>query len=131
MEEGEPIRIATLDEYKKTPQFVDKEEEQKALPPKLTLYPDYRYEGYKWGMTIDLNACVGLRIVHDGLPIGEQHRGGGQDRSHSRAAHELAARGSLFQGQLGQSGAVLSAGAVHAVRERAVRIGLPGGRDGA
>ncbi len=59
MEEGEPIRIATLDEYKKTPQFVDQEEEQKPIPPKLTLYPDYRYEGYKWGMTIDLNACVG------------------------------------------------------------------------
>jgi MoCo/4Fe-4S cofactor protein with predicted Tat translocation signal len=59
MEEGEPIRIATLDEYKKTPQFVDQQEEQKPLPPKLTLYPDFRYEGYKWGMTIDLNACVG------------------------------------------------------------------------
>jgi molybdopterin-containing oxidoreductase family iron-sulfur binding subunit len=59
MEEGEPIRIATLEEYKKTPQFADQEELQKPLPPKLTLYPDYRYEGYKWGMTIDLNACVG------------------------------------------------------------------------
>jgi MoCo/4Fe-4S cofactor protein with predicted Tat translocation signal len=59
MEEGEPIRIATLDEYKKTPQFVDQKEEQKPLPEKLTLYPDYRYQGYKWGMTIDLNACVG------------------------------------------------------------------------
>ena len=47
MEEGEPIRIATLDEYKKTPQFADQEELQKPLPPKLTLYPDYRYEGYK------------------------------------------------------------------------------------
>ena len=41
MEEGEPIRIATLEEYKKTPQFVDQQEEQKPLPPKLTLYPDY------------------------------------------------------------------------------------------
>jgi molybdopterin-containing oxidoreductase family iron-sulfur binding subunit len=59
MEEGEPIRIATLDEYKKTPQFVDQKEDDRPIPPKLTLYPDYRYEGYKWGMTIDLNACVG------------------------------------------------------------------------
>ena len=31
----------------------------KPLPQVLTLYPDYRYQGYKWGMTIDLNACVG------------------------------------------------------------------------
>ncbi len=59
MEESEPIRVATLDEYKKTPQFVDQKEEFKSLSDKLTLYPDYRYEGYKWGMTIDLNACVG------------------------------------------------------------------------
>ena len=59
MEESEPIRIATLDEYKKTPQWVDQKEDDRPLPPKLTLYPDYRYQGYKWGMTIDLNACVG------------------------------------------------------------------------
>jgi MoCo/4Fe-4S cofactor protein with predicted Tat translocation signal len=59
MEEGEPIRIATLDEYKKTPQWVDQKEDDKPLSDKLTLYPDFRYEGYKWGMTIDLNACVG------------------------------------------------------------------------
>ena len=59
MEEGEPVRITTLDEYKKNPQFVEVTEEDKPLPDYLTLYPDYRYEGYKWGMTIDLNACVG------------------------------------------------------------------------
>ena len=59
MEESEPIRVATLDEYKKTPQWVDQKEDDKPLSDKLTLYPDYRYEGYKWGMTIDLNACVG------------------------------------------------------------------------
>jgi Fe-S-cluster-containing dehydrogenase component len=29
-------------------------------PPKtITLYPASHYEGYKWGMAIDLNACVG------------------------------------------------------------------------
>ncbi|HEY7638743.1 MAG TPA: 4Fe-4S dicluster domain-containing protein [Steroidobacteraceae bacterium] len=27
--------------------------------PEHTLYPDYPYEGYKWGMVIDLNACIG------------------------------------------------------------------------
>jgi len=59
METDEPVRVTTLDEYKKNPQFADKEEGQKALPQYLTLYPDYRYQGYKWGMTIDLNTCVG------------------------------------------------------------------------
>ncbi len=58
--EGEtPLKIATLDEYKKNPQFVEQTEEDKPVPKYLTLYPDYRYQGYKWGMTIDLNACVG------------------------------------------------------------------------
>ncbi len=59
MEESEPIRIATLDQYKKTPQWVDQKEDDKPISDKMTLYPDYRYQGYKWGMTIDLNACVG------------------------------------------------------------------------
>ena len=59
MEGTAPVRSATLDEYKKKPQFVELTEEDKPLPNYLTLYPDYRYQGYKWGMTIDLNACVG------------------------------------------------------------------------
>ena len=59
MEGRDLVRVATLDEYKKNPQFVDAREEGKPLPQYLTLYPDYRYQGYKWGMSIDLNACVG------------------------------------------------------------------------
>jgi molybdopterin-containing oxidoreductase family iron-sulfur binding subunit len=59
MEGSEPVRVAKLEEYKKNPQFVEPREEDKPIPAKLTLYPDYRYEGYKWGMTIDLNSCVG------------------------------------------------------------------------
>jgi MoCo/4Fe-4S cofactor protein with predicted Tat translocation signal len=58
MEEREPIRIATIDEYKKNPEFAN-EEDAKPQPKWMTLYPDYKYEGYKWGMSIDLNACVG------------------------------------------------------------------------
>jgi len=59
MEGRELVRVAMLDEYKKQPQYVDEKEAQKPIPQYMTLYPDYRYEGYKWGMTIDLNACVG------------------------------------------------------------------------
>jgi molybdopterin-containing oxidoreductase family iron-sulfur binding subunit len=29
-------------------------------PPRaLTLYPEHKYEGYSWGMAIDLNSCIG------------------------------------------------------------------------
>jgi Fe-S-cluster-containing dehydrogenase component len=30
-----------------------------APAPELTLYPQHAYEGYAWGMAIDLNACIG------------------------------------------------------------------------
>ena len=51
------VRHANLEEYHKEPEFAKEEE-----PPKeLTLYKPYPYasEPYAWGMTIDLNACVG------------------------------------------------------------------------
>lgn len=59
MEERKPIRIATVEEFKKTPDFVAEEDDDKPIPKWETLWPDYKYEGYKWGMSIDLNACVG------------------------------------------------------------------------
>ena len=51
------VRHANLEEYHKEPEFAKEEE-----PPKeLTLYKPYPYasEPYAWGMTIDMNACVG------------------------------------------------------------------------
>jgi molybdopterin-containing oxidoreductase family iron-sulfur binding subunit len=51
------VREATLDEYRKEPNFAQEEEPA----PGLTLYKPYPYkeEDYAWGMTIDLNSCVG------------------------------------------------------------------------
>ena len=59
MESRDLVRVATLDEYKKNPQYVTEKEEEKPLPQYMSLYPDYRYEGYKWGLTFDLNVCTG------------------------------------------------------------------------
>ena len=51
------VRETSLEEYKKEPNFAQEEE-----PPKdVTLYQPYPYdkEDYAWGMSIDLNSCVG------------------------------------------------------------------------
>jgi ferredoxin len=57
MEGRNPVRAGTVAEYKADPDFVQKMGE---MPPKtLTLYPEVKYEGYAWGMAIDLSACTG------------------------------------------------------------------------
>ncbi|MGI8656088.1 MAG: TAT-variant-translocated molybdopterin oxidoreductase [Pyrinomonadaceae bacterium] len=56
----EIIRAATLEEYRKNPDFAPKETHEP--PPGETMYqtnPGYEYKGYKWGMSIDLSTCVG------------------------------------------------------------------------
>jgi len=56
----EIVRGATLDEYRKNPDFAAKETHEP--PPGETMYqtnPGYEYKGYKWGMSIDLSTCVG------------------------------------------------------------------------
>lgn len=52
-------REGTLTEYKKNPEFAREMGEE--VPSKgLTILPEtWKYEGYAWGMSIDLNACVG------------------------------------------------------------------------
>jgi molybdopterin-containing oxidoreductase family iron-sulfur binding subunit len=51
------IRTATLEEFRKDPNFANRPEE--VATKGLTLYPGFKYEGYSWGMAIDLNRCVG------------------------------------------------------------------------
>jgi molybdopterin-containing oxidoreductase family iron-sulfur binding subunit len=51
------VRAATLEEFVKDPKIVHEGFETPART--ITLYPDYKYEGYKWGMAIDVNACIG------------------------------------------------------------------------
>lgn len=57
MENRDLVREATLDQYKADSFFAHRGEEE---PPREdTLYPNYKYTGYAWGMLIDHNACVG------------------------------------------------------------------------
>ncbi len=51
------VRVASLEEFRKKPDFAKDPEEQTTRAQ--SLYPGYKYEGYAWGMAIDLNSCIG------------------------------------------------------------------------
>ena len=55
MEGRDPVRAATLEEFRKNPKFAQVDADENPL----SLYPDVKYEGNAWGMAIDLNACTG------------------------------------------------------------------------
>ena len=54
--EGRNLVISgTLEEFKQDPEFVQREVEYE----RISLYPEMSYNGYAWGMSIDLSACTG------------------------------------------------------------------------
>jgi MoCo/4Fe-4S cofactor protein with predicted Tat translocation signal len=64
MEGRDLLRESTLEEYLKDKEHLREEQEKhKKELHELSLYPDFDYKnqgnGYAWGMSIDLNSCVG------------------------------------------------------------------------
>ncbi|UCE23660.1 MAG: TAT-variant-translocated molybdopterin oxidoreductase, partial [Candidatus Zixiibacteriota bacterium] len=57
MEDRPHVREATLEEYRKHPDFAP---EAVHHPPLVSMWEDHKYDkGYQWGMAIDLTACTG------------------------------------------------------------------------
>ena len=52
MEGREPVRVVRADEAARGARIPDE-------TPKESLYPPWTYDSYRWGMAIDLNACIG------------------------------------------------------------------------
>ncbi|MGH9616371.1 MAG: TAT-variant-translocated molybdopterin oxidoreductase [Acidobacteriaceae bacterium] len=54
------IRVATLEQYKQDPNFALENADFNPPPKGTTLFPVWDYsKGYQWGMSIDMNSCVG------------------------------------------------------------------------
>ncbi|MDQ4074988.1 MAG: TAT-variant-translocated molybdopterin oxidoreductase [Chloroflexota bacterium] len=54
MEGRDHVRRGTFAEYLEEPHFVEEEEH-----PDISLYPEWEYDSYAWGMAIDITACIG------------------------------------------------------------------------
>lgn len=57
LRERDLVRSSTIEEYKHHSSLAPAGEHGGEEHP--SLYPDYEYTGHKWGMSIDINACVG------------------------------------------------------------------------
>ncbi|HEV2206310.1 MAG TPA: Fe-S-cluster-containing hydrogenase [Candidatus Acidoferrales bacterium] len=53
----ELVQVATLEEFRRDPHFAQVPESTETR--ELSLYQNYQYNGYAWGLAIDLNKCVG------------------------------------------------------------------------
>ena len=99
----------------------------KNLPPSplLTLYPEFQKTTYAWGMVIDQNACIGCNAcviacqAENNIPVV-----GKSEVLNAREMHWIRID-RYFEGNVSEPEILLSAYAVPALRESAVRIVCP------
>ncbi len=92
MEGRSPVRAGTIAEYRSKPEFVG---EMGETPPRtLTLIPEWEFNSYKWGMSIDLTTCTGCSacilgcVSENNIPVvGKDQVHGGREMHWIRVDH--------------------------------------------
>jgi ferredoxin len=118
-----------LEEYHKDPGFAADRIHQMPVPH-LWEQPNFRQQTNAWGMSIDLNKCIGCNACmvacqsENNVPVV-----GKEQVSRNREMHWIRVD-RYFSGEPGRSAGGPSADDLPALRTGAVRAGLPGGRDG-
>jgi molybdopterin-containing oxidoreductase family iron-sulfur binding subunit len=57
--ERQIVREGTFEDFRNDPSFVQKDSESPSQPDTLFKPGEFAYNGYRWGMAIDLSACIG------------------------------------------------------------------------
>ena len=149
------IRYATVDEVKKNPNFAHEDGASGTLIDKVGYTPQgekvrsmTRASSRMRGTTRRQDPSTlkiaervghgdrpeqlrGLQCLHRELLCGEQYSGGRPRAGEDRPQHAVAADRYVLRGRSACAEGALPADGLPALRERGMRAGLPGGRDGA
>ena len=90
------------------------------------MYPAVKYPEYRWGMTVDVDRCTGCQACVVACQSENNVPTVGQGPGRLRAHPALAAGGALAGGHVRQAGQHVPAHVLPALRDRAVRAGVPG-----
>ena len=120
------VREGTFEQYTNEPEFVDHLGIHS--PPLISLWKEWEYTGHKWGMAIDLNTCTGCNACvlgcqsENNIPVvGKDQVARGREMAWVRLDR-------YFLGDADDPTLRPAAGGLRAVRDGALRAGLPGGR---